>query len=151
RLPSAVRALLVTASACGRERVGTGGMAHSFSRPSPPPVSNCVLCGWKETAFTGPPGATYCATGLPAGEAACHTTRRLSAVPPATRAPLGARATALTAALGPMSWRTCWPLAKVETRTVLSALADRTVLPSADSDRAVTASVCGGRARGAVT
>src|SRR5262249_24296794 len=48
---------------------------------------------------------------------------RLSAVPPATNLASGDNAALLTAAAGPANAFTCAPLAKVESRTVLSALA----------------------------
>src|SRR5262249_19731260 len=49
---------------------------------------------------------------------------RLSAVPPATSLASGDNAALLTAAAGPANAFTCAPLAKVESRTVLSALGE---------------------------
>src|SRR5262245_20038273 len=86
-----------------------------------------------------------CVSGLPS--AAFHRNRRLSAVPAATVVLFGAWATDVTAAAGPVNCRSSWPLAKAETRTVLSALARRIWLPSGERTTAVTVSPWGGKAR----
>src|SRR5262249_49939782 len=147
RLPSGVAEAQVTASGCGRVRVGTGGTAQTLSRPSAPPVSSVGWAGLKATALTGPAGGGGWAVTLPS--ATVPRNRRLSAVPPASVAALAARATETTAAFGPAKGRTCCGLASGAMRTFLSALAVTIVLPSADRVTAVTASPCAGSGFGA--
>src|SRR5206468_93913 len=100
-----------------------------------------VLPGWNATPVTGPAWAMTCERIF--ASALFQRNRRESAVPPATSLASGDRAALLTAAAGPANARTCAPLANVESRTVLSALAESTEALSAAREICVTASPCG--------
>src|SRR5205085_939341 len=71
--------------------------------------------------------------------AASQTWTALSALPAATRSPLGLNATACTARPGPVHVLSSWPVARFHNRTCLSAHPVRSLAPSGESTAEVTA------------
>src|SRR5262249_17417214 len=97
-----------------------------------------VFDGWNETPAIAALWAVSWLSNLPS--AAFHRNSFWSSVPAAAIWLFGLRATALTVAAAPVKARTCWPLAKVESRAGLSALPVKIWWASVERAREVTVS-----------